>query len=93
MRLGGLFVPHHRSVQRPEPVACPICGRLLKWMPDRRLAEFECDHCGPFSDFAAVALVSEQRHRTPQLSLSHESARTKSEDGEQDEDDVGGTAD
>jgi hypothetical protein len=49
-------------------------------VPDRWLAEFECEDCGRFSDFAGAALLSEQRHRSPQVALPHNSARTKSED-------------
>jgi hypothetical protein len=63
-------------------------------MPDRWLAEFECGDCGLFSDFAGAAPASEQRHRSPQVSLPLESARTKSEDDEPDQEDAndsGGT--
>jgi hypothetical protein len=88
-------VLHQGSAPRSDAIACPICGRLLKWMPDRWLSEFECEECGPFSDFAGAALVSERRHRSPPVSLPHESARTKSQADEQDqadENDSGGTA-
>lgn len=86
-------MPHQRSAPRSAPVACPICKRPLKLMPDRWLAEFECDGCGPFSDFAGAALVSEQRHRS-HLSLPHESAPSHSTENDQDhedDNDPGGT--
>jgi endogenous inhibitor of DNA gyrase (YacG/DUF329 family) len=75
----------HQRAPRSEPVACPICGRPLKWVPDRWLAAFECEHCGQFSDFGGAALPSEERHRWQQLSLPYESARAESPDTERDE--------
>jgi len=56
----------HESVRRSERVACPICGRQLKWIPDRWLAAFECETCGQFSDFGGLARPSEPRHHSPQ---------------------------
>ena len=82
-------MPTQRSFARSEPVACPICGRPLNWMPDRRLAEFDCGTCGPFSDFGGAALVSEQRHRAH----PHKVGASKSDDDRQyheDENDSGG---
>jgi len=81
----------HQRAPRSEPIACPICGRPLKWVPDRWLAAFECGHCGQFSDFGG-AQPAEQRYDSAQLSLPYESARTESPDTEEDQDDSGGTA-
>ena len=80
-------MPTQRSVARSEPVACPICGRSLNWMPDRRLAEFDCETCGPFSDFGGAALASERRHRVPQMSHPHKAGGSKSDDERQDHED------
>jgi len=85
----------HETEPRSEPVACPICGRPLKWVADRWLAAFECEQCGQFTDFGGASLPSEERHRSPQLSLPYEPAPTESQDDEddnEDEDDSGGTA-
>ncbi len=41
----------HDALARPDPLACPICARLLRRAADRGFAVFECDHCGQFSDF------------------------------------------
>lgn len=49
----------HDNAARLETVACPICGRPLKWTPDRWLAAFECERCGEFSDFGGRATASE----------------------------------
>jgi hypothetical protein len=61
-------------------------------MLDRWRAEFECEDGGQFSDFAGAKLVPEHCHRSPQVPLPHELARTKSHDDEQDEDESGGPA-
>jgi hypothetical protein len=82
----------HECAPPPEPVACPICGRPLKWTADRWLAAFECDQCGQFSDFGGASLPSEQRHRSPQLSLPYEAPRAESKDQDENEDDGGTTA-
>jgi endogenous inhibitor of DNA gyrase (YacG/DUF329 family) len=68
-----------------KAVACPICGRPIKWMPDRWLAAFECQRCGQFADFAGALLSSEQRHRLPQLSPPYEPAQTESHDEDEDD--------
>jgi hypothetical protein len=82
----------HENAPPSEPIACPICGRPLKWTADRWLAAFECDYCGQFSDFGGTSLPSEQRHRSPQLSLPYEAPQVKPEHRDDDEDDGGGTA-
>lgn len=85
----------HESAPPSKPVACPICGRRLKWTPDRWLAAFECERCGGFSDFGGTAPPSDRRPPSPQLSLPYESARAASQDDEPDEenqDKSGGTA-
>ncbi len=74
------------SAPRSEPIACPICGRPMKWTPDQLLAAFECEHCGQFSDFGGAALPSEQRHHS-QLSLPYDSAHAESPKHEEEEDD------
>jgi hypothetical protein len=48
-------VQHDRTA-RSETVACPICGRPLKWRADRWLAVFECARCGEFSDFDGASI-------------------------------------
>ena len=37
-------------------VACPYCGRSMRWSPARWLAHgvFECDRCGEFPDFLEI---------------------------------------
>ena len=81
---------HQRSAPPSQPVACPICGRLLKWMPERWLAEFECEGCDPFADFAGAAVVSGEPHRSPQTSRLLESVHATSHD-EQDKEDKDGS--
>lgn len=56
----------YETCARSEPVACPICGRPLKWTADQWLAVFECDRCGRFLDFGDASLSPAQsRHHTP----------------------------
>ena len=85
-------MPHQRSAPSPEPIACPICRRPLDRMPHRWFAEFDCEKCGPFSDFTAGGLLAEPRHRPSHVSLRHESPRARSQDqpGQEDETDAGG---
>jgi CheY-like chemotaxis protein len=56
--------------------ACPYCGRLLQWVPQRWFGRgtFECEHCGEFPDLAeptqramppAAAATGEPRQRPP----------------------------
>jgi transposase len=37
-------------------IACPYCGRSMRWSPARWLAHgvFECDRCGEFPDFRDI---------------------------------------
>ena len=37
-------------------IACPYCGRSMRWSPARWLAHgvFECDQCGEFPDFRQI---------------------------------------
>jgi hypothetical protein len=46
----------HR-IARSEIIACPICGRPLKWRADRWLAAFDCARCGEFSDFGSASAM------------------------------------
>ncbi len=87
-------MPHQRSAPPSQPVPCPICGRVLKWMPERWLAEFECEGCGPFADFAGAAVVSGEPPRFPPLSRPLESvpATAHDEQNKEDEDGSGGTS-
>jgi len=82
-------MPYQRSAPPSQPVACPICGRLLKWMPERWLAEFECEGCGPFADFAGAAVVSGEPHRSPHTSRPLGS--TAPPHDKQDEEDTDGS--
>ena len=41
------------SSKAPNALACPICQRPLKRTSHRLLSAFECEQCGPFSDFYA----------------------------------------
>ena len=41
------------SSTAPDALACPICQRPLKRTSHRLLSAFECEQCGPFSDFNA----------------------------------------
>jgi len=82
----------HHSKPRSELVACPICRRTLKWTADRWLDAFECEQCGQFTDFGGSALPSEQRHRSPQLSLPYESTAAKSQDSDDKDHEPDGTA-
>lgn len=36
-----------------DAIECPICRRPLRRTSDRLLSAFECEQCGPFSDFGA----------------------------------------
>ena len=37
-------------------IACPYCGRSMRWAPARWLAQgvFECERCGEFPDFRQI---------------------------------------
>ncbi len=53
------------SAKAADAVTCPICSRLLKRTSDRLLSAFECEQCGPFSDFNAGGSRGRGPDRSP----------------------------
>jgi hypothetical protein len=55
------------AIARPDPIACPICGQVLKRTTAHWLAAFDCDRCGQFSDFGDASLSPAGSRHTPRL--------------------------
>jgi hypothetical protein len=49
-----LVVESDQPIQQ-ESIACPICQRPLRRTLDPLISAFECEQCGPFSDFSGMS--------------------------------------
>jgi hypothetical protein len=57
----------------PAPIACPYCGRPLKWTSDHWREALECESCGKFSDFDSA----NSTHRDFDASPRHDQAPSR----------------
>jgi hypothetical protein len=51
----------------PAPIACPYCGRPLKWTTDHWREAFEGESCGKFSYLDSATSSHREIDTTPRL--------------------------
>ena len=74
----------------PAPIACPYCGRPLKWTSDHWRDALECESCGRFSDFGSANSTHRDVETSP-LKLDHKPAAPATEAEDDDAGDDSGS--
>jgi endogenous inhibitor of DNA gyrase (YacG/DUF329 family) len=68
------------AIALSAPIACPYCGRPLKWTSDHWREALECESCGKFSDFDGANSTHRDFDASPRLDQALSRATTAKDD-------------